>query len=150
MKPIFDIQPLIGTSQIPLNAPREQLLSTLNQPFKSINKYPERAQPSDAFYRNDVHVSYQGQPASVESIEFAYSDLYDITLLGESILNLPVKSALSKLEMLTGHTPQTDDNGYTYQIPSLGIWLWRESNDNFDENGFYFFTIGVKAIAEPL
>ncbi|QHJ09806.1 hypothetical protein FX988_00013 [Paraglaciecola mesophila] len=146
MNPIFDIQPLLGTSHIPLNAPREQILSSLNQPFKSINKYPERAQPSDAFYRNDLHVSYQGQPASVESIEFAYSDLFDVTLLGESILNLPVNSALAKLESLTGLTPHTPDNGYTYEIPTLGLWLWRESNDNFDENGFYFFTIGIKAI----
>jgi hypothetical protein len=146
MKPIFDIQPLIGTKQIPLNAPREQILSTLNQPFKSINKYPEREQLSDAFYRNDVHVSYDGNPILVESIEFAYSDLYDINLMGTSILNLPVKSALDKLETLTGQAPITHDQGYTYEIPKLGLWLWRESNDNFDENGFYFFTIGVRAV----
>ncbi|ABG41089.1 conserved hypothetical protein [Paraglaciecola sp. T6c] len=146
MKPIFDIQPSLGTTKIPLDAPREQVLNTLNQPFKSINKYPERKLASDAFYRNDLHVSYQGDPAAVESIEFAYSELYDVTLLGESILSLPVKSALAKIEALTGHSPVTHDNGYTYEIPELGLWLWRESNDNFDENGFYFFTIGIKAV----
>ncbi len=146
MKPIFDIQPSIGTTQIPLNAPREQVLKTLNQPLKSIDKYPERELATDAFYRNDLHVSYEGDPAAVESIELAYSELYEITLLGEPILSLPVKSALAKVEALTGCTPVTHDDGYTYEIPEFGLWLWRESNDNFDENGFYFFTIGIKAV----
>ena len=146
MKPIFDIQPSIGTTQVPLNAPREQVLNALNQPYKSINKYPERKQASDAFYRNDLHVSYEGEIAIVESIELAFSELYDVTLLGEPILSLPVKSALAKVETLTGCAPVTHDDGYTYEVRELGLWLWRESNDNFDENGFYFFTIGIKAV----
>ncbi|WP_166425525.1 hypothetical protein [Paraglaciecola sp. 20A4] len=147
MKPVFDIHPLIGCEQIKLHKPRSILLSELNQPYKAIKKHPEREQASDALFRNDLHISYQGQPPLVESIEFAYSELYDVTLLGESILSLPAKSALATLESITGKTAVTSDGGYTYEIPALGLWLWRESNDNFDENGFYFFTIGLRVVA---
>tara|TARA_R110000772_G_scaffold110966_1_gene214587 strand:- start:689 stop:1177 length:489 start_codon:yes stop_codon:yes gene_type:complete len=146
MKPTFDITPFIGTDTIKLNATRETLLIALNQPTKAIKKYPERQQLSDALYRNDLHISYQGQPAVVESIEFAFSDLYEVSLLGESILSLPTKSALAKVEAITGCKPITNDDGFTYEFSESGIWLWRESNDNFDENGFYFFTIGVRCI----
>ena len=146
MKPTFDIQPLIGCEQIKLHTSRDTLLSELNQSYKTIKKYPEREQASDALFRNDLHISYQGQPPLVESIEFAYSELYDVTLLGESILSLPAKSALTTLESATEKTAITSDGGYTYEIPALGLWLWRESNDNFDENGFYFLTIGIRVV----
>ena len=64
-------------------------------------------------------------------------------MAGKNILDLPVTEALFKIEEITGFKPETEDDGYSYEIPELGLWVWRQSNEKNDEEGLYFSTMGV-------
>jgi hypothetical protein len=146
MKPKFEVEPKIGIGPIKLGMNRELAIESMGLKPESFMKTPMSQHPTDAYYEYGFQIFYEGKLPKVQSIELSRGCSFDATFSGENILELPVFEALKKVETITGIKPQTLDDGYTYVIPSLGVWLWRESNEENEEEGIYFSTIGVGSV----
>ncbi len=142
MKPEFELKPNIGVGPIKLGVDRVEALDSMGQEPDSFMKTPMSIHPTDSFYEAGFQIAYGGVRPKVESIELSRGCGFEAIFSGVSIFNLLVPEVLSKIKEVTGYTPQTEDNGYTYEIAQLGLWLWRQSNELVD-NGMYFSTIGV-------
>lgn len=143
MKLKFEVQPKIGIGPVKLGMARTSAITSMGLEPDSFMKTPMSQHPTDSFYEAGFQIFYEGEAPKVESIELSRGCGFEATLSGENILELQVSEALSKIESATGHKPATEDEGYTYEVPSLGLWLWRQSNEPNDEEGLYFSTIGV-------
>ena len=108
-------------------------------------KTPMSLHPTDTFYDAGFQVFYEGKEPKVESIELSRDCGFDATLSGVPILDIPAEEALTKIEEITGIKPQSEDDGYCYEIPEFGLWVWRPSNKSEEEDGLFFSTIGVGA-----
>jgi hypothetical protein len=146
MKLKFEVQPKIGIGPVKLGMDRTSAIASLGLEPDSFMKTPMSQHPTDSFYEAGFQIFYEGEVPRVESIELSRGCGFEATLSGENILELQVSEALLKIESATGHKPSTEDEGYTYEVPSLGLWLWRQSNEPNDEEGLYFSTIGVGTV----
>lgn len=140
MKLKFEVQPKVGIGPIKLGMDRTSAIASMGLDSDSFNKTPMSQSPTDSFYRAGFQIFYVGEDPQVDSIELSRGCGFEATLSGENILEIQFYEALLKIESATGHKPVTEDEGYTYEVPSLGLWLWRQSND---EEGLYFSTIGI-------
>lgn len=146
MKPKFEVQPKIGIGPVKLGMDRTSAIASMGLEPDSFKKTPMSQHPIDSFYEAGFQIFYEGEAPKVEGIELSRGCGFEATLSGENILELQVSEALLKIESAIGHKPTTDDEGYTYEVPSLGLWLWRQSNEPNDEEGLYFSTIGVGTV----
>lgn len=146
MNPKFEVQPKIGVGPIKLGMDRTSAIASMGLEPNSFMKTPMSQHPTDSFYEAGFQLFYEGETPKVESIELSRGCSFEATFSGENILDLPVPEALLKIESATGLKPETEDDGYTYEIPILGMWLWRQSNEANDEDGLYFSTIGVGVV----
>ena len=141
----YEVQPQIGIGPVKLGMDRTSAIECMGLEPDSFMKTPMSQHPTDSFYEAGFQIFYEGELPKVESIELSRGCGFEVTLAGKCILDLPVNEALSKIESITGLKPETGDEGYTYEIQSLGLWLWRQSNEPNDEEGLYFSTISVGA-----
>ncbi|WP_444930812.1 hypothetical protein ACJJIF_03230 [Microbulbifer sp. SSSA002] len=146
MNPKFEVQPEIGIGPVKLGMDRTSAIASMGLEPDSFMKTPMSQHPTDSFYEAGFQIFYEGETPKVESIELSRGCGFEATLSGENILDLSVSEVLLKIESAIGLKPKTEDEGYTFEIPGLGLWLWRQSNDTNDEEGLYFSTIGVGAV----
>jgi len=139
----FELKPNIGIGPVKLGSPRSVAIDSMGLAPESFMKTPMSVHPTDSFYDAGFQIFYEGLEPVVESIELSRGCGFDAILSGVNILDLPVNDALLKVEELTGIKPQTEDDGYTYEIDQLGFWLWRPTNETEGEDGLYFSTIGI-------
>ena len=139
----FEVQPKIGIGPVKLGDDRASAIECMGLKPESFMKTPMSHHPTDSFYEAGFQIFYEGEPPKVEGIELSRGCGFEITLAGKNILDLPVTEALFKIEEITGFKPETEDDGYSYEIPELGLWVWRQSNEKNDEEGLYFSTMGV-------
>ena len=123
---------------------RSEAIKSMGQEPNSFKKTPLSQHPTDSYYEAGFQIFYAGDEPLVDEIELSRDCGFTSTIKGTNILDLPVKLALEELELATGTKPVTEDNGYSYEIEELGIWLWRSSNENEDES--FFQTIGIRKI----
>jgi hypothetical protein len=143
MNPKFEVQPKLGVGPIKLGMDRTSAITGMDLKSDSFMKTPMSEHPTDSFYKAGFQIFYEGEMPKVESIELSRGCGFEATISGHNVFDLPVSEALLIIEYATGLKPETEDEGYTYEIPSLGLWLWRQSNELNGEEGLYFSTIGV-------
>ena len=143
MHPKFEVIPKIGVGPVKLGVTRASVIESMGVEPKSFMKSPMSAHPTDSFFDAGFQIFYDGEPPKVESIELSRGCGFEICFSGCKILDFPVQDALIKLESITGYKPETEDHGYSYEIPELGLWVWRQSNEENDDESLYFATIGV-------
>lgn len=146
MKPRFEVQPKVGVGPVKLGVERSVAIQSMGAEPDSFKKTPMSQHPTDAFFESGFQIFYEGDEPRVESIELSRECGFEATISGVNVLDLPVSEALSKIEEIVGITPVTEDGGYSFEIPQLGLWLWRPSNDLDDEEGRFFSTIGVGVV----
>ena len=146
MNPKFEVQPKLGIGPVKLGMDRTSAIASMGLEPDSFMKTPMSEHPTDSFYEAGFQIFYAGEVPKVESIELSRGCGFEATLSGHNVLDLPVSEALVKIENVTGLKPETEDEGYSYEIASLGLWLWRQSNEPNDEEGIYFSTIGIGAV----
>jgi hypothetical protein len=146
MKPKFEVQPKIGIGPVKLGMDRTTAIACMGLAPDSFMKTQMSQHPTDSFYEAGFQIFYEGETPKVGSIELSRDCGFEAMLFGENVLDIPVSEALLKIEHVTGLKPKTEDEGYTYEIPSFGLWLWRQSNESNDEEGQYFSTIGVGTV----
>lgn len=137
----FEVKPKIGIGPVQLGAERAQAIRCMGQEPDSFLKTPDSLHPTDAFYSSAFQVFYEGVSPIVESIELSRDGGFEILMSGIKVLSLPVPEALEKIQEITGLVPRSEDDGYTFEIPELGLWLWRPVTES--PEGKYFETIGV-------
>lgn len=147
MKLKFEIKPNVGIGPVKLGSTRSVAIDSMGLTAESFMKTPMSAHPTDSFYDAGFQIFYEGSEPVVESVELSRGCGFEAILSGVSVLDLPVNDALLKVEKLTGIKPQTEDDGYTYEIEQLGFWLWRPTNETEDEDGLYFSTIGIGRVS---
>ncbi|WP_049770353.1 hypothetical protein [Shewanella baltica] len=146
MNPKFEVQPKLGIGPIKLGMDRTLAITGMGLKPDSFMKTPMSEHLTDSFYNAGFQIFYEGEIPKVESIELSRGCGFEATISGYNVLDLPVSEALLIIENATGLKPETEDEGYTYEIPGLGLWLWRQSNEPNDKEGLYFSTIGVGTI----
>ena len=143
MNPKFEVQPKIGIGPVKLGMDRTSAIAIMGLEPDSFMKTPMSQNPTDSFYEAGFQIFYEGEVPKVESIELSRGCGFEALLSGQNVLDVPVSEVLLKIEHVTGLKPETEDEGYTYEIPALGLWLWRQSNEPSDEDGLYFSTVGL-------
>jgi hypothetical protein len=139
----FEVKPNIGIGPVQLGAERTQAIECMGIEPESFMKTPSSVHPTDAFYSSGFQIFYEGACPIVESIELSRECGFEILISGIKILNIPVPEALERIQKMTGLVPHTEDGGYTFEIPELGLWLWRPVTES--PEGKYFETIGVSS-----
>lgn len=140
----YEIIPLAGVGPVALGASREAVLSCMCMKPESYKKTPMSEYETDTFYSCGFQIFYAGIKPTVESIELSRGSGFDVMFSGLKILELPVTEVLHKVKEITGIPLQTEDGGYSYEIPKLGLWFWRPVISV--EEGEYFETIGVGVV----
>lgn len=137
----FEVKPKIGIGPVKLGANRSEVIDCMGIEPESFMKTPASVHPTDAFYSSGFQIFYEGATPKVESIELSRDSGFEILLSGIKVLSLPVLQSLEKIQKITGLVPHSEDDGYTFEIPELGLWLWRPVTEI--PEGKYFETIGI-------
>ena len=124
-----------------MGANRSEVIRCMGIEPESFMKTSSSEHPTDAFFSSGFQIFYGGVPAKVESIELSRESGFEILMSGIKVLSLPVPQSLEKIQEITGLVPNSDDDGYTFEILELGLWLWRPEIE--EPEGKYFETIGI-------
>lgn len=143
MKCKFELIPTVGIEPIKLGESRDSIAKLMKSTPDSFMKTPMSKHPTDAFFSSGFQIFYDGDAPVVESIELSRGCDFEVTLYGVPILEILVADVLMKVEEITGIKPITEDGGYCYEIPKLGLWFWRPITENDEEKGMYFSTVGI-------
>ncbi|WP_444905962.1 hypothetical protein [Microbulbifer sp. SSSA008] len=137
----FEVKPKIGIGPVKLGMNRSEAIKFMGVEPESFIKTPTSVHATDAFYSSGFQIFYEGSSPKVESIELSRDSGFEILMSGIKVLNLPVPQSLEKIQEITGLVPHSEDDGYTFEIPDLGLWLWRPVTES--PEGKYFETIGI-------
>lgn len=143
MKCKFELIPTIGIHPIKLGESRASIADLMNATPNSFMKTPMSKHPTDAFFDSGFQIFYDGDNPIVDSIELSRGCGFEVMLSGVSVFEIPVEEVLVKVKEVTGIKPITEDDGYSYEIPKLGLWFWRPDNECDEEEGMYFSTVGI-------
>jgi len=137
----FEVMPKIGIGPVKLGVERLEALACHGLRIRKLHETQASSHPTDAFYSSGFQIFYEGATPKVEGIELSRDSGFEIVMSGVKVLNLPVSEALVKIQEITGLMPLSEDEGYTFEIPELGLWLWRPVIES--PEGEYFETIGI-------
>jgi hypothetical protein len=115
----FEVEPTIGIGPVKLGADRASVATAMKLKPQSFMKTPMSKHPTDAFYDTGFQVFYEGDEPQVESIELSRECGFEIALSGINVFALPAEEALSEIEKITGVKPQSEDDGYSYEMTNL-------------------------------
>ena len=143
MKQKFELQPLVGVGPVRLGMDRAAAIARMGIEPVSFMKTPACQHPTDAFFEAGFQIFYVGDMPQVDCLELSRGCGFQAVLFGLDVLDRPVEEVLRAIEAVSGIKPGTADGGYTYEISSLGVWLWRPSIDG--DEARYFSTVGISA-----
>lgn len=139
----IDIIPLKSAGHVKLGMTRSEVFQTIGKPTRNL-------QQKDAYQTNDVFFSlYYDQNDKLEYIEYSGLGNAKILFNGIDIFKTPATDLIDQIVKQTGYQfdPNEKEIPYCYVFPELELSFWRPvvPENEHDEDGKYFMTVGIGA-----
>jgi hypothetical protein len=137
-----DIIPLESAGQIKLGMAKSEVLNAIGHPKTSANG-------KNNYQFNDIFFSvFYDKGENVNYIEYSeYDDKAKILVYGIDVFKTPASDLIDQIVKQTGHQfdPDEKEIPYCYIFPELELSFWRPvfPEDEHDEDGKYFITVGI-------
>jgi hypothetical protein len=152
MKKEFRIEPLVGISDVKLEAARKAVIDLLGPPEDT---YKAEEQLSDYFWESELKICYSID-STVEYIEVSGlgSTSSTFNLFGINVFETKAEELVQLIIHKSGKNySKTDEEiPYSFIFPDLELSLWREyipedieesDIESIGKDGYYFDTIGI-------
>lgn len=132
----FEITPHVGVGPVKLGMPIHDVEAVMGK--------PEHVHDSRHGYLSGFMVDFDNQ-GKVEFIELANSKMFQATFNGKNLHNLTAAEAVDYVSQFDSYDRDDPEVGYSYIFKKLQLSLWRGvmPEDETDEDGKYFETVGV-------
>ena len=132
----FEIEPNVGVGPIKLGMPKSEVKKVLGE--------PEFEGDGRAAYFSGFMIDFDDSN-HVEFVEVARSALIKVSYKGVILHDILASEAVEYLSNFDSYDINDPELGYSYVFKALQISLWRGGapENEFDEEGRYFESVGV-------
>jgi hypothetical protein len=141
----YVVQPLVGVGPVLLGMTRDEVRQVMPEKPRPFQKTPNSKYEVDAFHGSAFQVFYGGEQPVVEYIELS-GGLRVRALYGDlDVFATPADEVIARISVDADHDKEDPELPYAYIFPGLQLALWRPRlpEDDGDEDGRYFATIGI-------
>jgi hypothetical protein len=140
MQKVFEILPLIGIANLKFDMSREESRISMPEPFSEQSDDKN----ADSYYNYSLQVSFD-ETGKLEFIEISRDEDIEAIFRGGNVFKIPANDLIEEIRQDFRLDVDDDEFGYCFTFPDIELSFWRPviPEDENDEDGKYFSTVGI-------
>ncbi|HEX9961098.1 MAG TPA: hypothetical protein VGB00_09210 [Pyrinomonadaceae bacterium] len=140
MQKVFEILPLIGIANLKFGMSREESRISVLEPFSEHSNNKN----ADCYYNYSLQVFFDGT-GKLEFIEISRDEDIEAVFRGRNVFKIPANDLIEEICQSFQLDVNDDELGYCFTFPDIELSFWRPviPEDENDEDGKYFSTVGI-------